>query len=49
MSVQYGAIGWNRQKKIYDSVVVSLVVLYRRRTLSAWGFGETRPLQRRRC
>ncbi len=28
MSVQYGAIGWNRQKKIYDGVLVSLVALY---------------------
>lgn len=28
MSVQYQAIGWNRQKKIYDAVVVSGVVLY---------------------
>jgi methionine sulfoxide reductase heme-binding subunit len=28
MSVQYGAIGWNRQKKIYDLVLVSLLTLY---------------------
>lgn len=28
MSVQYGAIGWNRQKKIYDVVLVSLLVVY---------------------
>jgi nitrite reductase/ring-hydroxylating ferredoxin subunit/DMSO/TMAO reductase YedYZ heme-binding membrane subunit len=28
MSVQYGAIGWNRQKKIYDAVFVVLLVLY---------------------
>jgi sulfoxide reductase heme-binding subunit YedZ len=28
MSVQYGAISWNRQKKIYDTVLVSLVLLY---------------------
>src|SRR5437016_3771402 len=28
MSVQYGAIGWNRQKKIYDLALVTLVVLY---------------------
>lgn len=28
MSVQYQAIGWNRQKKIYDAVVVSGVALY---------------------
>ncbi len=28
MSVQYGAISWNRQKKIYDAVLVSLLVLY---------------------
>ena len=28
MSVQYGAIGWNRQKKIYDAVLISLLVLY---------------------
>jgi nitrite reductase/ring-hydroxylating ferredoxin subunit/DMSO/TMAO reductase YedYZ heme-binding membrane subunit len=28
MSIQYGAIGWNRQKKIYDVVLVSLVLLY---------------------
>ena len=28
MSVQYGAIGWNRQKKIYDVTLVSLVALY---------------------
>ena len=28
MSVQYGAISWNRQKKIYDLVLVSFLVLY---------------------
>lgn len=28
MSVQYGAIGWNRQKKLYDITLWSLVVLY---------------------
>jgi methionine sulfoxide reductase heme-binding subunit len=28
MSVQYGAIGWNRQKKVYDLTLVSLLVLY---------------------
>src|SRR5438552_339694 len=28
MSVQYQAIGWNRQKKIYDSVVASGVITY---------------------
>lgn len=28
MSVQYGAISWNRQKKVYDIVLVSLLVLY---------------------
>jgi sulfoxide reductase heme-binding subunit YedZ len=28
MSVQYGAIGWNRQKKIYDTTLVVLLVLY---------------------
>ena len=28
MSVQYGAIGWNRQKKIYDIVMVTLLVIY---------------------
>jgi len=28
MSVQYGAIGWNRQKKVYDVVLVSLLLLY---------------------
>lgn len=28
MSGQYGAIGWNRQKKIYDIVLVSLLALY---------------------
>jgi DMSO/TMAO reductase YedYZ heme-binding membrane subunit/nitrite reductase/ring-hydroxylating ferredoxin subunit len=28
MSVQYGAISWNRQKKIYDLVLAGLVVLY---------------------
>src|SRR6516164_1281329 len=28
MSVQYGAISWNRQKKVYDVTVVSLLVLY---------------------
>jgi len=28
MSVQYGAIGWNRQKKLYDIVLVSLVLIY---------------------
>ena len=28
MSVQYGAIGWNRQKKIYDGVLVSLLLIY---------------------
>jgi sulfoxide reductase heme-binding subunit YedZ len=28
MSVQYGAIGWNRQKKVYDVTFVSLLVLY---------------------
>ena len=28
MSVQYGAIGWNRQKKIYDAVLVLLLILY---------------------
>jgi nitrite reductase/ring-hydroxylating ferredoxin subunit/DMSO/TMAO reductase YedYZ heme-binding membrane subunit len=28
MSVQYGAIGWNRQKKIYDLVLFLLLALY---------------------
>jgi methionine sulfoxide reductase heme-binding subunit len=28
MSVQYGAISWNRQKKIYDVTLVSLLALY---------------------
>lgn len=28
MSVRYQAIGWNRQKRIYDSVLISGVVLY---------------------
>ena len=28
MSVQYGAISWNRQKKVYDLTLVSLVALY---------------------
>lgn len=28
MSVQYCAISWNRQKKLYDFVLVSLLVLY---------------------
>jgi len=28
MSVQYGAIGWNRQKKVYDAVFVALLALY---------------------
>jgi nitrite reductase/ring-hydroxylating ferredoxin subunit/DMSO/TMAO reductase YedYZ heme-binding membrane subunit len=28
MSLQYGAISWNRQKKCYDLIVVSLVLLY---------------------
>jgi len=28
MSVQYQAIGWNRQKRIYDSVLVAGVLLY---------------------
>jgi len=28
MSLQYGAISWNRQKKIYDGVMVSLLALY---------------------
>lgn len=28
MSVQYGAISWNRQKKVYDLVLVLLLVLY---------------------
>src|SRR6516162_9546440 len=28
MSVQYGAIGWNRQKKVYDLTLVSLLTLY---------------------
>jgi sulfoxide reductase heme-binding subunit YedZ len=28
MSIQYGAITWNRQKKIYDLVLISLVSLY---------------------
>jgi len=28
MSVQYGAISWNRQKRIYDLTLVSLVALY---------------------
>lgn len=28
MSVQYGAIGWNRQKKVYDTVLVSVLALY---------------------
>ena len=28
MSVQYGAIGWNRQKKVYDLTLVSLLALY---------------------
>jgi len=28
MSVQYGAIRWNRQKKVYDVTLLSLLVLY---------------------
>src|SRR5437660_4387230 len=28
MSVQYGAISWNRQKKVYDVTLLSLLVLY---------------------
>src|SRR5712692_7149438 len=28
MSVQYGAIGWNRQKKVYDATLLSLLALY---------------------
>src|SRR4051812_497095 len=28
MSVQYGAISWNRQKKVYDVTLVSLLALY---------------------
>src|SRR5215470_8618189 len=28
MSVQYGAISWNRQKKVYDLTLVSLVAAY---------------------
>ena len=28
MSLQYGAIGWNRQKKLYDLVLVSMLVVY---------------------
>ncbi len=28
MSVRYGAISWNRQKRVYDIVLVSLLVLY---------------------
>jgi sulfoxide reductase heme-binding subunit YedZ len=28
MSVQYGAINWNRQKKVYDLTLVSVVALY---------------------
>ncbi|MGA7399330.1 MAG: Rieske 2Fe-2S domain-containing protein [Candidatus Sulfotelmatobacter sp.] len=28
MSIQYGAISWNRQKKVYDLTLVSLLVLY---------------------
>ncbi|MFZ0686944.1 MAG: Rieske 2Fe-2S domain-containing protein [Terriglobales bacterium] len=28
MSVQYGAIGWNRQKKVYDLTLLSLLVVY---------------------
>src|SRR5712691_4130120 len=28
MSVKYGAIGWNRQKKVYDVTLLLLVTLY---------------------
>jgi nitrite reductase/ring-hydroxylating ferredoxin subunit/DMSO/TMAO reductase YedYZ heme-binding membrane subunit len=28
MSVQYVAVGWNRQKKIYDAVMLSAILLY---------------------
>jgi nitrite reductase/ring-hydroxylating ferredoxin subunit/DMSO/TMAO reductase YedYZ heme-binding membrane subunit len=28
MSLQYQAVGWNRQKKIYDSILIAGVVLY---------------------
>jgi methionine sulfoxide reductase heme-binding subunit len=28
MSVQYGAISWNRQKKVYDLTLVSLLTMY---------------------
>src|SRR5712691_894753 len=28
MSVQYGAISWNRQKKVYDATLLSLLALY---------------------
>ena len=39
MSVQYGAISWNRQKKVYDLTLVSMLALY----LAAFvGFGAWR-------
>ena len=28
MSVQYQAVGWNRQKRIYDTILAAGVVLY---------------------
>jgi hypothetical protein len=28
MSVQYQAVGWNRQKRIYDTVLAASIVLY---------------------
>lgn len=36
MSVQYQAVGWNRQKKVYDSLLVSGVLLY----LAAFSIGH---------
>jgi len=44
MSVQYQAIGWNRQKKIYDTVLISSIALYLTAFIavgSAWNANAT--------
>jgi hypothetical protein len=50
MSVQYGAIGWNRQKKNYDIVLAGLVPVHefvgglgRRSTMPHYGMPDGTP------
>ena len=49
MSVQYGAIGWNRQKKVYDLTLRVVAGAVPRHLSLVWALGETRARRQRRC